>query len=157
VRATAVAAQPPIGVPASRFIRLMGDWLASPMNLAAGWLFFILALMLAARSLGGRASIREHLTAALLASAPLVLAFGIFAPTLVGQSGTSSAAPILLFLRLLALIGAVWALALLVKTMATAHEFSNWRSLGALALTGIALFILLPLAALFAAGFVLVA
>jgi hypothetical protein len=41
--------------------------------------------------------------------------------------------------------------------MATAHEFSNWRSLGALALTGIALFILLPLAALFAAGFVLVA
>jgi hypothetical protein len=127
------------------------------MNLAAGWLFFILVLMLAARSLGGKASIREHLTAALLASAPLLLAFGFFAPNLIGQAGTTSAAPMLLFLRLLALIGAIWALALLVRTMATAHEFSNWRSLGALALTGIVLFILLPLAALFAAGFLLAA
>jgi hypothetical protein len=155
VRQEAVNAQPPLGVPLSRTIRLAGDWLDSPLEFAATWLFFVLALLLAARSLGGSGSLRQHLTAALLATAPAVLLVGLFIPPIASATGLPFAVALHVFARLIALIGVVWCAALLVKTVATAHGFTHWRALGAILLTVAVLLVVLPLFTALAAGFLL--
>jgi len=155
VRTAAVNAQPVLGPRPSRVIRLGGEWLASPLTIAANWLFIVLALLLVARSLGGRGSIREHLTAALLATAPGILMIGLFVPAVAGAMGIPMALALHLFTRLVALVGLIWALLLMMRTMATAHDFSNWRAIGAMALTAISLVVVVPLMLTVAGGFLL--
>ena len=57
--------------------------------------------------------------------------------------------------RILAFVGVVWCSVLLLKTVSVAHGMGMWKSAGVLVLTWIALYVLLPLATLFASGFLL--
>ena len=155
VRTAAVNAEPVLGVRFSRAIRFGGNWLSTPLNFAASWLVITLASLLVARSLGGKASVREHLTASLLATAPAFLMVGLFIPAIASGAGIPMALAVHLFTRLLALIGVIWALILLVRTIATAHEFSNWRALGAMGLTAVMLVLVAPIALAAAGGFLL--
>jgi len=155
IRAEAVNAQPILGVRPSRVIRLGGEWLSTPLEFAANWLLIALALLLAARSLHGKGSVREHLTAMLLATAPAILMVGLYVPPVAATAGIPIALALHLFTRLLALIGVIWGLILLVRTLATAHEFSNWRAIGAMALTAILVVVVLPLTLTAAGGFLL--
>ncbi len=155
LRTEAVNAQPVLGVRFSRAIRVAGDWLSTPLGLASNWLIIGLVLLLVARSLGGRGSVREHLTAMLLATAPAFLMVGLFIPAIVTGPDLPMALAVHLFARLLALIGVIWAFILLVRTIATAHEFSNWRALGAMGLTAVLLALVTPIVLAAAGGFLL--
>ncbi len=155
IRAAVVRAEPVLGVRPSRVIRLGGDWLSTPMAFASNWLIIGLVLLLAARSIGGKGSVREHLTAILLATAPTLLMVGLLIPPIAAGAGIPMALAIHLFARLLALVGVIWALILLVRIVATAHEFSNWRALGAMGLTAIALVLVLPVVLTAAGSFLL--
>jgi hypothetical protein len=57
--------------------------------------------------------------------------------------------------RILALIGVVWCGVLLLKTLSVAHGMGLWKSAGVVVLTWVALYVVLPLAMLFATGFLL--
>jgi len=80
---------------------------------------------------------------------------GLFIPAIVIGPDLPMALAVHLFTRLLALIGVIWELLLLVRTIATANEFSNWRALGAMGLTAVALALVAPIALAAAAGFLL--
>ena len=57
--------------------------------------------------------------------------------------------------RILALIGLIWAGLIMLRTVSVAHEISVWRSVGAIALTWVVLYVLLPLAGIFLTGYLL--
>jgi len=156
VRAEAVEAEPPLGTRPSRIVRLGGAWLSAPLHLAGDWLLFGLVLLLAAKLLGGRATLPRHISAMLLAAAPLVLLIGLYIPNLEGVLSIPMAGAMHYYGRILALIGLVWAGLVLLRSLALAHEISLWRAAGALALTWLALYVLLPLVSLLIGGFVLV-
>jgi hypothetical protein len=153
VRTAAENAQPPLGPRPSSAVRLGGEWLSTPMVFMADWFLFILVLMLVAKALGGRATLPQHLAAAALAAAPAFLLIGSFIPPLAAGMSLSLALAIRSLGRVLGLIGIVWCVVVLVKTMATAHGFSLWRSTGAIVLTALGMFVLLPLLGLWVAGF----
>lgn len=152
VRTAAESAEPPLGVRLSDSIRLFGEWLSSPMILMADWILFILVLMLVAKALGGRATLPQHLAAAALAAAPAILLIGYFIPPLAGGMSLSLALAIRSLGRVLGLIGVAWCVILLIKTVATAHGFTMWRSTGAIALAALVMFAALPLLGLLGAG-----
>jgi hypothetical protein len=152
VRTAAESAEPPLGVRLSDSIRLFGEWLSSPMILMADWILFMLVLMLVAKALGGRATLPQHLAAAALAAAPAILLIGYFIPPLAGGMSLSLALAIRSLGRVLGLIGIAWCVILLIKTIATAHGFTMWRSTGAIALAALLMFAVLPLLGLLGAG-----
>lgn len=156
LRVEAVKLEPPIGTRASRIVNLAGQWLSTPLRVAAGVALFALALMLVAKALGGSATLPQHLGAVALAAAPIVLATLDFAPAnLSGGMSVPIALAIRLFGRVLALIALVWAGVILIKSLSVAHGFSAWRSVAAIALTATLITVITPLAALLAASFVL--
>lgn len=153
VRTAAENVQPPLGSRLSDAVRLGGEWLSSPMVFMADWFLFILVLMLVAKALGGRATLPQHLAAAALATAPAFLLIGSFIPPLAAGMSLSLALAIHALGRVLGLIGIAWCVILLIKTIATAHGFTLWRSTGAIVLTVLGMFVLLPLLGLWVAGF----
>lgn len=153
VRTEIVKIEPALGERPSRVIRLGGEWLASPLHYAGGWMFFALALLVVAKSLGGRATLNQHLGAVALSAAPAVLFLFTYAPDLSDVLATPSAAAIHYTGRILALLGVIWCGALLLKAVGVAHGFGWWKSAGAVALTWVAMFIVAPLAVALATGF----
>ena len=57
--------------------------------------------------------------------------------------------------RILAIIGLLWAGLILLRTISVAHEISVWRTAGAIALTWVVLYVLVPLAGVFLTGYLL--
>lgn len=155
LRAEAVKAEPPVGTRASRVVHLFGAWLSAPLKLASDWLLFALALLVVAKLLGGRATLPKHLGAMALAAAPLVLLIGLYIPDLANVTTAAMAGAVHYYARILALIGLVWAGLILLRTMSVAHEISLWRTVGAIALTWVVLYVLLPLAGIFLTGYLL--
>ena len=155
VRAEAVKAEPPIGTRASRVVHLFGAWLSVPFKLASDWLLFALALLVVTKLLGGRATLPKHLGAVALAAAPLVLLIGLYIPDMAGVMTLPMAGAIHYYARILALIGLVWAGLLMLRTVSVAHDISVWRTFGAITLTWVVLYVLVPLAGLFLTGYLL--
>jgi hypothetical protein len=152
-REEVIRMEPPLGERPSRVIRLGGVWLASPLHYAANWILFVFVLMLAAKSVGGRATLPQHLGAIALSSAPAIFFLLSYAPYLGDVLPAPTAAAIYETGRILALIGIVWCGLLLLKTLSVAHGFGMWKSAGVVVLALIAMVVVAPLALLLAAGF----
>ena len=153
VHAEVVKMEPPLGERPSRVIRLAGDWLASPLHYASGWILFALALLVVAKSLGGKATLNQHLGAVALSAAPAVFFLVVYAPDMSDVLLAPSAAALYYTGRLLALIGVLWCGALLLKAVSVAHGFGLWKSAGAIVLTWLAMYVVAPLAVVLATGF----
>lgn len=146
---------PPLGQRTSRVIRVFGQWLSVPLAIMGDWFLLALVAMLVAKLVGGRATLSQHLTAVLLASAPFVLLLPSFIPNLSSVIPITFALGINLFSRLIALVAFAWAALILVKGLSLAHEFSWARAAGVLILSGLALYVLLPLAGILISGYIL--
>jgi hypothetical protein len=155
VRAEVVRAEPPLGTRPSRIVRLGGEWLSAPLRLANDWLLFGLVLLLAAKLLGGRGTLPRHLSALLLAAAPLVLLIGLYIPNLDGVLSIAVAGAVHYYGRILVVLGLLWAALLLVRSLSVAHEISLWRAAGAIGLAWLTLYVLVPLGSLIISGYLL--
>ncbi|MFO7634175.1 MAG: Yip1 family protein, partial [Caldilinea sp.] len=155
-RAEVVRMEAPLGERPSRVIRLGGAWLASPLHYAAEWMLFVFVLLLAAKSVGGRATLPQHLGAVALSAAPAIFFLFSYAPYLGNVVPVPTAAAVHTTGRILALIGVVWCGALLLKTISVAHGFGMWKSAGVVLLTWLAIYVLAPLAVLLATSFLMV-
>lgn len=152
-RAEVVKIEPALGERPSRVIRLGGAWLASPLHYAGSWMFFVLALLVVAKIVGGRATLNQHLGAVALSAAPAVLFLFVYAPDLSDVLLAPSAAAIHYTGRILALVGVLWCGALLLKAVGVAHGFGMWKSFGVALLTWVAMYVVAPLAVALATGF----
>jgi hypothetical protein len=141
---------PPMGTRTSRVIHQFGRWLATPFVIMSNYIVLALVSMIAANLLGGKATLSQHLTVVLLASAPLVLLLPSLIPDLSPVTTIATAAAIALVGRLIALVGVIWAGIILIKGVALAHEFSWKRAAGSLVLTWLLVNVLLPLLSIFA-------
>ena len=150
-----VRMEAPLGERPSRVIRLGGQWLASPLHYASGWMLFALVLLLAAKSIGGRATLPQHLGAVALSAAPAIFFLVAYIPDLGGVLSLPMASATHAAGRILALIGVVWCGVLLLKAISVAHGFSMWKSIGAVLLTGLVIYVVTPLAAILASAFLL--
>ncbi|MFN2137337.1 MAG: YIP1 family protein [Candidatus Promineifilaceae bacterium] len=146
---------PPLGPRFSRVIRLFGEWISVPFDILARWLPLALVAMLVAKLLGGRATLSQHVTAVLLSAAPLVLLLPSHIPYLGSIMPITFAYGIAAFGNILALVGLAWAALILLKGMVLAHELSWSRAAVALFLSWLAFYVLLPLAGILIAGYVL--
>ena len=140
---------PPLGTRPSRVIRQFGRWISTPFVVMSNYLVLALVSMIAANLLGGKATLRQHLTAVLLSSAPLVLLLLSLIPDTSPATTIATATAIALVGRLLALVGLIWAGIILIKGIALAHEFSWQRATGSLVLTWLIVYVLLPLLSIF--------
>ncbi len=155
IRAELVKMEPPLGERPSRIVRLGGRWVASPLHYAADWMLFVLALLVVAKSVGGKATLSQHLGAVALSAAPAIFFLFAYAPDMSNVLPAPTAVAIHETGRILALIGVVWCGVLLLKTLSVAHGMGLWKSAGVVVLTWVALYVVLPLAMLFATGFLL--
>ncbi|MCB0085214.1 MAG: YIP1 family protein, partial [Caldilineaceae bacterium] len=155
VRAGVEQYHPPLGVRFSRFIRMFGEWLATPFVLLARWAYFTLMLLVAAKMLGGSGTIRQHLTGVLVAAAPLVLLFLTYVPTVTPMLSQSFDLAFDYVGRLLALVGLGWAVLILLKSMSVAHDFTLARAAGAVALTWSLIYVVTPVLSFLAMGYIL--
>jgi hypothetical protein len=147
--------EPPLGVRFSRLIHFLGRWLSTPFAVAVAYLPLALVAMIAARILGGRATLKQHLVAMALAVAPAVLLFLTYAGNLSPGIPVTSALGIQLVGRVLGLIAIAWIVVILVKSLAVAHDFSYWRAIASLALAYVLMYAVAPLVALFSLGYIL--
>ena len=141
---------PPMGTRLSRVIRQFGRWISTPFVIMSNYILMALVLMIAAKLLGSKAALRQHLTAVLLASAPLVLLLPSLIPDTSPATTIATATAIALVGRLLALVGLIWAGIILIKGIAITHEFSWQRATGSLVFTWLLINVLLPLLSIFA-------
>jgi hypothetical protein len=154
VQEEAVALQPPLGVTFSRLIAFFGDWLATPLHVAVSYFPLVLVALLAAKMLGGKGTIVQHVLGMALAAAPAFLLFFTFTGNL-GPEATTLQYALTVIGRILGLIAIAWAVAILIKSLAVAHEFSYWRAAGTLALTYAILYIAVPVLSFLAGGYLL--
>jgi lysylphosphatidylglycerol synthetase-like protein (DUF2156 family) len=140
---------PPMGTRTSRVFQQFGRWISMPFVIMSNYIVLALVSMMAARLLGGRATLSQHLTVVLLAAAPLVLLLPSLIPDLSPITTIATAAAIALVGRLLALVGLIWAGIILIKGVALAHEFSWERAAGSLVFTWLLMYVLLPLLSIF--------
>jgi hypothetical protein len=122
----------PLPRPIGRVLSNVGTFLSSPLSRLAGWMGYTLWVLLAAKLLGGRSTLPRMLGTTAVYSVPHVLGVLGFVPCLGG---------------LLALVSLGWGIAIYVKAVSAANEFSIGRAVAATALPIIALIVLtLPLA-----------
>lgn len=155
VSGSVAALEPVIGVRLSRVLVLTGQWLATPFQIMATWALFALALLVVSKLLGGHATLPEHIAAVALAAAPLILTMGTYIPDISRVTSVPFDIAVHFVGRVFALIGLLWAVLLLLRTLSSAHGFSSWRSIGAIALTWIVILVLVPLAALLVTGYLI--
>lgn len=156
IHTEAVAMEPIAGAAPSRTIRTAGEWLSTPLQFASDWLWFVLLLLLVARAIGGKATVGQHIAASALAVAPAVLLLGAYIPNLTGTIPVYYAVAVEAFGRILALVGIVWAGAILISMLSAVHGFGIWKSIGAVALTIAVLLIVVPLATFLASTYLLI-
>lgn len=140
--------QPPLGKGASRFIRLVGDWLSTPLTMMATWLHFMLIIFLFAKALHGKGSLDQHISLLTLAAAPQVLLlFSYLTLDVAGLNMLGFAG------RLLTIIAWIWSLVIVIKGLAVAHEFSQNEAVKVLLLFVVGI-VVLGLLATAVAGFI---
>lgn len=153
LREELVKTEPPLGERVSRIVRLLGMAVTAPLVAAANWLLFALVLLLVAKALGGAGTLPQHLAAAALAAAPLVLSFIDFAPPMASGIPLLPALAIQLLGRILALVGLVWSFFILLRTLSVAHQFSIARAGWSIAIAAIVIVVVAPIAVALATGF----
>lgn len=112
--------QPPLGKSVSRFIRLVGDWLSTPLNMMTTWLGFMLIIFVFAKAMHGQGSLDQHISLLTLAVAPQVLMVFSYLSLEIAGLNTLGAVG-----RLLTIIAWIWSLVIVVKALAVSHEFSQ--------------------------------
>lgn len=143
--------QPPLGVGPSRAIRLFGNWLATPFEVMAAWLGFMLVIWLFARLMGGQGSLAQHIRLLLLAVAPQVL-------TIVNYTTLDASmmnAPLGILGRILSLIALVWSLIIAIHALAVAHEVERRQAAKILMTYVLVVFIVLPILGLVTGVYIL--
>ena len=155
LRANVEQFHPPLGVRFSRFFHVFGKWLSTPFAILAQWAFFGLLLLVVAKLIGGTGTVRQHIIALLLAAAPLFLLFFNYVPQVTPAMHISYNLAFPLFGRILAIVAVAWAVAILLKSLSVTHEFSMWRSLGAIVLTWVVIYVVFPVLSLLSVGYVL--
>ena len=98
---------------------------------------------------------RQHLIGLLLATAPLFLLFFTYVPEVTPAMPPSFNLAFDYYGRVLALVAVAWALLILVKSMSVTHEFGLWRSVWAVTLTWVVMYVVLPIVSLAAVGYIL--
>lgn len=147
--------RPPLGVTASRLINFLGGWLSTPFQIAIAYMPLVLVALLAAKILGGKGTVTQHVFAMALAAAPAFLLFFTFADSSGQATPTTIDLAFRVVGRLLGLIAFAWALVILLKSLSVAHEFSGWRAAGTLALAVVILYVIVPVTTFLAAGYLL--
>ena len=99
-----------------RVLRDMGAFLSLPFGRLAGWMGYTLWAMLVAKLLGGRATVSQTLGATVLYAVPHALDILDFVPCLGPTLGVAAT---------------VWGIAIYVKAMAVANDFSIGRAVTA--------------------------
>lgn len=102
--------------PVGRVLQNLGAFLSLPFGRLAGWMGYTLWAMLVAKLLGGRATVSQTLGATVLYAVPHALDILDFVPCLGPTLGVAAT---------------VWGIAIYVKAMAVANEFSIGRAVTA--------------------------
>jgi hypothetical protein len=103
----------PLPKPVGRAFEALGRLLSLPFNRMTAWLGYTIWVLLIAKLLGGRATVSQTLGATALYAVPHVLDILHLVPCLGG---------------LLGLVATVWGIAVYVKALAVANEFSTGKS-----------------------------
>jgi len=119
-------------------LRAVGSFLSAPFARLSGWMFYALLVLLAAKLLGGKATVQQMLGTTALYSLPHLLDIPAALLGLIPFVG--GAARFLLGLASLA-----WGIAVYIKATAVANEFTTGRAIFAaiLPILAMALFLLL--------------
>lgn len=128
--------QPPLGVRASKLLRLAGEWLNVPLTLLGAWMGWALGIWVVARALGAAGALRDHLSLALLSAAPQVLVFASFLPF--------EGANLDNIRGILALIALVWSLMILAQALTVAHDVSQRVAAMYLAVSALTFLVIIP-------------
>ena len=121
----------PLPGPVSAFLQALGGWISAPLVRLGGWMGYAFWVLLAAKLLGGRATLSQMLGCTALYVAPQVLTILQVVPYL---------GPVLGF------VAFVWGLVIYVKATAVANELSLGRALLATILPAAVLIGLISLA-----------
>lgn len=113
----------PLPQPLGRMLENLGAFLSLPFGRLTGWIGYGLWVMLAAKLLGGRATVSQMLGATALYAVPHVLGILSVVPCLGG---------------ILGLAATVWGIAIYVKALAVANGFSIGRATAATVLPALA-------------------
>jgi hypothetical protein len=135
--ATLASFEPPLGARTSRVVRLIGEWLTTPLTMMAAWLTLILPVLLVAKWMGAGGSLRGLASLALVSVAPQVLTLASSFPLIEGS-------PIAIAATALGFVALVWGLAILVKGLAVAGRIDERRAVTILVVTALVFYILIP-------------
>jgi hypothetical protein len=102
--------------PMGRLLQSLGAFLSLPFSRLAGWMGYGIWVLLVAKLLGGRATAGQMLGSTALYAVPHILDILGFVPCLGG---------------LLGLVATVWGIAIYVKALAVANEFTIGRAIAA--------------------------
>ena len=135
--ATLESFEPPLGARTSRVIRLVGEWLTTPLTLLAAWMTAILPVLLVAKFMGAGGTLRALVAVLLISAAPQILTvLGSF--PLPEASVWTAAASVLQFVALF------WGLAILVKGLSVAGAVDQRKAITIVVVTGLVFYILIP-------------
>ncbi|HEY51966.1 MAG TPA: YIP1 family protein [Caldilineae bacterium] len=110
-----------------RLLQWLGDWLSRPFARLASWLFISVWIMLFARLLGGQGNLLPYLSASALSTIPHLLHAFDFIPCLGA---------------IIWLVAGVWGLVIQVKAVEITHGLSQGKSILAVALPYLLVFLL---------------
>ena len=117
----------PLPRPVGTVLTYLGQFLSLPFGRLAGWIGYGIWVLLVAKLLGGRATVSQMLGATSLYAVPHVLNILAPVPCLGG---------------ILGLVATVWGIAIYVKALAVANEFSLGRAVAATVLPALAIGVL---------------
>jgi hypothetical protein len=123
-----VSVQPPLGQNASQSLRAIGAWASRPILALTSWMTVLLPVLLVARLMGGRGSLRRQVSLILLAFMPQALLF----LSSFDLEPETAAATVATVLRVGA---ALWSLVLLVAALAIANGFGRGQAVKVLLAT----------------------
>jgi hypothetical protein len=135
--ATLESFEPPLGVQASRVIRLIGEWLTAPLTLLAAWMTAMLPVLLVAKLMGARGSLRALVAVLLVSAAPQVL-------TVLGSFPLPESSPWSAAATALQFVAIFWGLAILVKGLSVAGEVDQRKAITIVVITALVFYVLIP-------------
>lgn len=142
---------PPLGARPSRVINMFGEWLETPFALMANFLGFSLIVLLVVKLMGGKGSLPQHLSLTMLAIAPYVLGIVNYLPS----NSIIMNFALGIFGRTLILLAGIWAIAILLKALSVAHDIELKSAVMALASAFVLVYLLVPVAVMMAATYIL--
>ena len=128
--------QPPLGKPASNFLRGIGEWLSMPLSLLGVWMSAALAVFITAKLFKGKGEIREHFSLFLLGFTPQILALvsGFsFLNSILGVVG-----------GLLNFAAWIWSLAIVIVALDVIHGFGKGKAFLVVVLSFLIFYVLIP-------------